>query len=93
MLNVLRKIVQDVTQQGSFAASVQLLAAEEGCSQGHALPPRPVPCQPATPGQAEAEGEGEAEAGGAVLLCLNGGSGLTLTLASAATLSPAIAPT
>ena len=28
MLNVLRKIVQDVTQQGSFAASVQLLAAQ-----------------------------------------------------------------
>ena len=27
MLNVLRKIVQDVTQEGSFAASLQLLAA------------------------------------------------------------------
>ena len=27
MLNVLRKIVQDVTQEGNFAASVQLLAA------------------------------------------------------------------
>ena len=28
MLNVLRKIVQDVTQEGSFAASVQLLAVQ-----------------------------------------------------------------